>query len=238
MPYPRRPTFLLLVVALPLLLAATGCAPRDARGTLARARGGTIRVGVSENRPWTTLPSGGGGGGLEGALAAEIARDLGAKIDWVRAPESQLLEALALHELDLVIGGLTDVTAWKSRVALTRPFYVDTIVVAGPQGAPRIGRLNRRSVAVRAAEPATGALVRASGGTPLWVPDLSHAPGLAAAPTWQLPGLGMTSVGITLREARHVMATPRGENAWRAFVEASVAKRVTGIDEILRMQGL
>ncbi len=219
-----------------LVVVVAGCAPRDARGTLARARGGTIRVGVSENRPWTTLPSGGGGGGLEGALAAEVARDLGAKVEWVRASESRLLEALALHELDLVIGGLTDATPWRSRVALTRPFYVDTVVIAGPQGAPRMRRLNGQSVAIRAAEPATGALVRASGGTPLPLPDLGHAPGLAAAPTWQLPALGMTPVGITLHEARHVLATPRGENAWRAFVEASVAKRVTVIAEILRTE--
>jgi polar amino acid transport system substrate-binding protein len=206
------------------------------RGTLARARGGTIRVGVSENRPWTTLPSGGGGGGLEGALAAELARDLGAKVEWVRAPESQLLEALALHELDLVIGGLTDATPWRSRVALTRPFYTDTIVVAGPEGAPQRRRLHGQPVAVRAAEPATGALVRAAGGIPMLVPELGNATGLVAAPTWQLPSLAMTPIGITLRQARHVIATPLGENAWRAFVEASVAKRVSVIAEILRTE--
>lgn len=225
------------LVALALLLVfVAACTPRDARGTLARARGGTIRVGVSENRPWTTLPSGGGGGGLEGALAAEVARDLGAKIEWVRAPESQLLEALALYELDLVIGGLTDHTAWKSRVALTRPFYVDTIVVAGPEGAPPIRRLNRRLVAIRAGEPATGAFVRAAGGVPQLMPDLAASPGLIAAPSWQLTGLGMSSVGITLRQLGHVMATPRGEDAWRAFVERSLASRVRMIGEILRTQ--
>lgn len=236
MRYPFRPSVLSLIAACVLLVLAAGCAPRDARGTLARARGGTIRVGVSENRPWTTLPSGGGGGGLEGALAAEVAKDLGAKVEWVRATEAQLLEALALHELDLVIGGLTDATPWRSRVALTRPFYIDTIVVAGPQGAPGRRRLNGEQVAVREAEPATGALVRAAGGTPMLVPELAKAPGLVAVPTWQLAGLAMTTIGITLHQARHVMATPRGEDAWRAFVEASVAKRVSVIAEILRTE--
>jgi polar amino acid transport system substrate-binding protein len=224
------------LIAVLVLMVVMACAPTDERGTLVRARGGTIRVGVSENRPWTTLPSGGGAGGLEGALAAEVARDLGAKIEWVRAPESQLLEALALHELDLVIGGLTHVTPWKSRVALTRPFYVDTIVVAGPEGAPTISRLHGHRVAVRAAEAATGAFVRAAGGVPHLIPEVGAAPGLVAAPSWQLPALGMTSVGIRLRELGHVIATPRGENAWRAFVEASLAKRVRAVGEILRTQ--
>lgn len=236
MRYPFHRSLLPLIAACVLVVVAAGCAPRDARGTLARARGGTIRVGVSENRPWTTLPSGGGGGGLESALAAEVARDLGAKVEWVRATESQLLTALALHELDLVIGGLTDATPWRSRVALTRPFYIDTIVVAGPEGAPRRRRLNGQPVAVRAAEPATGALVRAAGGTPMLVSELGNTPGLVAAPTWQLASLAMTSIGITLHQARHVFATPRGENAWRAFVEASVAKRVSVIAEILRTE--
>lgn len=233
---PRLHLSFLPLIALQLLLVVAGCTPRDARGTLARVRGGTLRVGVAENRPWTTLPSGGGGGGLEGALVAELARDLGAKVEWVRAAESQLLEALALHELDVVIGGLNAVSPWKSRVALTRPFYVDTIVVAAPEGAPPVRRLRGQAVAVRSSEPATAAFVRAAGGVPQLIPDLALSPGLLAAPSWQLPGLGMTSVGITLRELGHVVATPRGEDAWRAFVEASLAKRVGAIGEILRTQ--
>ncbi len=193
-----------------------------------------MRVGVVEHRPWTTLPSGGGAGGLEGALAAEVAKDLGAKIAWVRAPESQLLEALALYELDLVIGGLTDATPWKGRVALTRSFYTDTIVVGAPAGTPRLRRLTGRTVATAASEPATGAFVRALGGVPQAMSELGQAPGLVAAPTWQLPGLALAPAGVTLREVRHVMATPPRENAWRAFVEQSVAKRVGMIGEILR----
>jgi polar amino acid transport system substrate-binding protein len=220
--------------ALLVVLDAAACTPRDARGTLARVRGDTIRVGVSENQPWTTLPAGGGGGGIEGALAAELAKDLGAKIDWVRAPESQLLEALALHELDLVIGGLTDAVPWKGRVAITRPIYTDTIVVAALPGMPLVRRLNGRAVAIRTADPVTGAFVRALGGVPRPVSDLGYAPGLVAAPTWQLPSLGMAPAGITVREVRHVIATPPGEHAWKAYVEQSLAKRVGIMAEILR----
>lgn len=181
------------------------------------------------------MPTGGGAGGLEGALAAELARDLRARIEWVRAPESQLLEALSLHELDLVIGGLTDASPWKQRVAFTRPFYTDTIVVGAPVGAPPLRRrLDGRTVAIRLGEPATGAFVRALGGVARPMPDIGHAAGLVAAPTWQLPSIGYAPVGIMLREARHVMALPPGEKAWRAYVEQSLARRTPMIAEILR----
>lgn len=233
----RRPfasSILRAAAAALLILLSAACTPYDLRGTLARVRGGTIRVGVSENQPWTTLPTGGGGGGIEGALAAELARDLGAKIEWVRAPESQMLEALALHELDLVIGGFTDAAPWKGRVAVTRPIYTDTIVVGAPPGAPPVQRLNGRAVSIRAADPATAAFVRAFGGVPRPLVELGYAPGLVAAPTWQLPSLGLAPAGLTLREVRHVIATPPGENAWKSYVERSVAKRIPAIGEILR----
>jgi hypothetical protein len=67
------------------------------------------------------------------------------------------------------------------------------------------------------------------------VPDLGHWPGLVAAPTWRLPGLGFTSAGITLHEAHHVIAAPPGENAWLAHIERSVRVRTPVIGELLRM---
>src|SRR3712207_7643050 len=40
-----------------LALVAAACdLPRDPEGTLQRVRGGTMRVGVVERRPWTTFP--------------------------------------------------------------------------------------------------------------------------------------------------------------------------------------
>ncbi|MDQ3995408.1 MAG: transporter substrate-binding domain-containing protein [Gemmatimonadota bacterium] len=218
------------------LLFCTSCEARDQRGTLARVSGATLRVGVVENPPWTTWPTGGGAGGIEGALAAEVARDLGAQIEWVRAPESHLLEALSFHELDLVIGGLTDAAPWKSRITFTGPYYTDTVVIAAPPGTVSLRpRLDGRTVAIRLADPAIGAFVRALGGVPQPMPDIGRAIGLVAAPTWQLPRLGYAPAGITLRQTRHVMAVPPGEDAWRAFVEGSLAKRTAIIAGVLRM---
>jgi ABC-type amino acid transport substrate-binding protein len=60
--------------------------------------------------------------GIEVALARQLADELGARIEWRAAGESRLMEALANYELDLVIGGLTDSSAWHKHVGLTRPY--------------------------------------------------------------------------------------------------------------------
>jgi polar amino acid transport system substrate-binding protein len=219
-----------------LLIAAAACGlPRDPNGTLARVRGGTMRVGVVEQPPWTTLPAGRGAGGIEGALVAELARELGAKIEWVRATESQLLEALEMRELDIVIGGLTDDSPWVQHVAVTKPFYTDTIVVGALPGARRLRTIDRRPVFFDARDPAIGAYVRREGGIPRPIAELGEAPGLVAAPTWHLASLGLAHAGITLREAHHVMAAPPGENAWLMRIEQSITLRKPAIPSLLRM---
>jgi polar amino acid transport system substrate-binding protein len=217
------------------LLVTVACdLPRDPEGTLRRVRGGTMRVGVVEHRPWTTLPTGGGAGGIEGALIAELARELGARIEWVRATESQLLDALELRELDVVIGGLTDALPWKERVAFTRPFYTDTIVVGGPPGLTVRRDLRGQRLVVRASDPALAGYVRKKGGVPVPIPDVGHAVGLVAVATWQLPSLGFASSGIVIHEAKHVMAASPGENAWLVRIEQSISRRKAAIPEILR----
>jgi hypothetical protein len=180
-----------------------------------------------------TLPSGGGAGGIEGALVADVARDLRARIEWVRGPESQLLHALELGELDVVIGGLTDANPWRRRVAFTKPFYTDTIVVGGlPRPVP-LRQLRGQTVAVLPADPAA-VYVRRKGGVPRIVPQLGMAPGLVAAPTWLLPTFGFQPTGITLYEARHVIAVAPGDGAWLQAVERSLATRRPLIAEVLR----
>jgi polar amino acid transport system substrate-binding protein len=230
---PYRPS--VLRVLLFVVLAASACdVPRDPEGTLKRVRGGTIRVGVVERRPWTTLPANGGAGGLEGALVAELARELGARIEWVRSTESQLFEALKLRELDIVIGGFTDDSPWAQHVAFTRPFYTDTIVVGAPQGAPLLRSLEGREVAVSLRDPEIAAYVRKKGGTPRLMRELGQATGLVAAPSWQLPSLALGPAGIRLHEAHHVMAATPGENAWLMRIEQSIALRKPIIPSVLR----
>lgn len=76
------------------VLSMTACEfPRDAAGTLARVRGGVLRVGVVNNPPFVIdTPS--GVRGVEGALAGTLAQQLGARIEWRRGPEHALMRAL------------------------------------------------------------------------------------------------------------------------------------------------
>ena len=107
-----------------LSLAAACGLPRDPEGTLDRVRGGTLRVGFVVDTPWVA-EAGQGAGGIEGAIASELARGLGARIAWTHASETPLLGALHDGDLDLVIAGLTKDSPWAAKASFTRPFERD-----------------------------------------------------------------------------------------------------------------
>ncbi|MFJ6678321.1 transporter substrate-binding domain-containing protein [Microbacterium sp. NPDC091382] len=101
-----------------LTLAGCGVRPADADSTLERiSEGGVLRVGVTENPPWTELreqPS-----GTEVALVEEFAAGHGAEVRWREGTEEVLVDALRAGELDIVVGGLTDTTPWVDEAAVT-----------------------------------------------------------------------------------------------------------------------
>lgn len=116
-----------------VLLVATGCLgqfPADAQGTLDRATGGVLRVGVSENPPFTQVDADGAVSGSEVDLITAYAASIDAEIDWAPGAESMLAEAMGAGELDVVIGGLTSDSPWTSDIALTRP-YTETEAPGG-----------------------------------------------------------------------------------------------------------
>lgn len=107
---------------LAVLLLSGGCnLPQDPEATLERVRGGTLRVGISENPPWTGL-AGDSANGLEAELLDRFANELSAHIEWTPDTEGDLLPALERGELDIVICGLHDGTPWRDRVGLTQPY--------------------------------------------------------------------------------------------------------------------
>jgi ABC-type amino acid transport substrate-binding protein len=125
--------------ALLIVATAVSCGlPRDAEGTLERVRHGVLRVGITDHPPWDSIRAG-VVGGIEPRLLDTLARRLNARASFRVGSESELLEALAAHELDIVAAGLHDDTPWNGRVALTRPYHSDTLtgkryVLATPPG--------------------------------------------------------------------------------------------------------
>ena len=150
-----RTKFLFLAALLVPLLAGCGLKmPSDPEGTLDRVAGGTLRVGISHNPPWTETgtgsdPANAGTGsdtvsrtgpgeatagtgstgtapaGTEAELVRAFAAEHNARVEWVSGGESNLVRRLERGELDLVIGGLTKDSPWSKYAALTQP-YLET----------------------------------------------------------------------------------------------------------------
>jgi polar amino acid transport system substrate-binding protein len=121
-----------------IVFACGGCGiPRDAAGTLQSLRGGVVRVGIAANSPWV-IDRGRTVDGVEGRLAAAIASSVGATIEWVRLPESELVRALHDREIHLGIGGFDAASPWAEEVAFTRPYLKSpdgkAHVLAAPPG--------------------------------------------------------------------------------------------------------
>ena len=128
----RRAFLAVALLAVALLAVVAGCGiPVDPDGTLERASGGVLRVGMSEHEPWTAL-EGGRRSGVEVRLIEEFAAEWNAELEWHDGGEEALIGELHRGELDVVVGGLTEKTPWVDQAALTRPY----VVVTGPDGAP------------------------------------------------------------------------------------------------------
>ena len=124
---PRAVGVGLVVVVLLALVAtlAAGCGtpfPRDTDGSLDRITDGALRVGVSENPPWTEVADSGAVTGREVDLVTGFAQEYGATVEWTPGAESELVMAMARGDLDVVVGGLTSDSPWEKEVALTRPY--------------------------------------------------------------------------------------------------------------------
>jgi len=217
---------------LALLVAASCGLPRDADGTLDRVRGGVIRVGVIADPPWT-VDSAGTVSGIEGLLVGELARGLGARVQWSRRPAHELMAALHARELDLVIGGLTADLSWKREAAFTKPYYTDTVVVGADSGRPAPPDLQGVEVLVEAGSAIAGDL-RKQGATPRHVERLEGTRGLVAAPTWRLAALGRERTDLVLKESPHVLAAAPGENAFLMRVERLLLARRDTVPALLR----
>jgi ABC-type amino acid transport substrate-binding protein len=127
------------------VLIVTGCDdyPKDAKNTLETIKKSQIiRVGLIEHKPWA-YKNGSNPYGIEVDIASNFAQSLEVQPHWEFLSEAQAIEKLKHHNLDLVIGGLTQGSPRKKEVGFTRP-YLKTgdqknkhHVMAAPRGENR-----------------------------------------------------------------------------------------------------
>ncbi|HEU4630471.1 MAG TPA: transporter substrate-binding domain-containing protein [Gemmatimonadaceae bacterium] len=201
-----------------------------------------------DSPPWARVTgaagAGAGPGGVEPMLVRDFARELHAQVRWAPGPAPRLLAALEHGERDLVVGGFTESTPWRERVATTNPFFIDSVVVGVAPGAPPLRELDGERVLVALGDPAARD-VRDEGGTPVVVDSLG-APLLAgegsiarlpvATSAWRLPALQREPSRLVLREVGHVMLVPRGENGWLVRLERFLRGRRADVGERLRRE--
>jgi hypothetical protein len=122
-------------LALLALVALAACdLPHDPNDTLDRVQNGVLRVGAIEAEPWVRW-SEAGPSGIEVALIEAFAGELGARVEWLRGGESQVLLALSEERLDLAIGGLTKDNPRSDEVAFTRPYHRSHLAITAQPAA-------------------------------------------------------------------------------------------------------
>jgi polar amino acid transport system substrate-binding protein len=215
-----------------------GCqVPSDPDATLERVRGGPVRVGVSENDPWVRV-EGRAGKGVEPILIERFARTLRARVEWYPGSEAELMDSLHEGQLDLVVAGLTHDTPWHRKAALTRPYARTSLVVGLPPGTATRKSLEGVNVAVETGHEAAGLVERKTDASVLPVEDLTAARGRpAAVPEWLLDDLGLEASGVRLKQEKHVMAAPMGENAWLSALERFLLRREAEVRHLLDEEG-
>ena len=228
-----------LLLLVPLALALGACQyPRDVEGTLDRVRGGVMHVGISESDPWVRT-GGREPGGVEVQLLKRFARTLGARIEWVRGTESDLVEALHGRKLDVVAAGLNRRSEWQRVAALTRPYLTTTVLIAAPDEAAAdelSSDLGGRRIAVEANSPEAAKLSQDTDAIPREVEDPTKAGGPVVVEDYMLDELGLVATDAELDEHEHCMAVAMGENAFLVELERFLLDREHEAAQILEQE--
>lgn len=219
-----------LGIALAFLLAACGI-PHDPGDTLARAEGGVMRVGVTHAPPWVEL-GGSAVDGIEVRLVERLAEDIDATVEWVEGSETELFGALALHELDLVIGGLTAETPWSSEAAVTHPYLTTAAVVAVESSDGMPEDIAGLEVGVETNTEIAG-LLRKTDAEVVEVEAIEDYDGPVAIENFLTDDLDVVDTGVRLSESDHVFALPMGENDWMTTVERFLLERPGEVKRLL-----
>jgi polar amino acid transport system substrate-binding protein len=234
----RRRRRIALIAILAAAGALSGCqVPQDPDATLEIVRDGTMRVGVTESDPWVDLADPDDPQGVEPELVRRFAATLNAEIEWIDGSEEELMGALKEGQLDLVVGGLTKKTPWKTEASLTWPYLKTRLLVGAPAGTSLPDDLKGVAVAFERGGEAGGLLERKTEARPVTVENLGDARGAVAADDWLLDDLNLRATGVELSKHDHVMAAPLGENAWLVALERFLLQREREIRALLEREG-
>jgi polar amino acid transport system substrate-binding protein len=125
------------LLLLSCLLISCSNLPRDPKQTLRRVQTQPMRVGLVEHPPWV-IRTDGEPRGVEVDLVREFANGLGTTPEWHWGGSQEQMEALENYGLDLVIGGFTSRSPWKTYVGFTAPYFDETISVPGTSELDRV----------------------------------------------------------------------------------------------------
>lgn len=229
----RRAWLVVTLLAVCGLSACDFTYPRDPNETLERVlAAGAMRVVAVDHVPWVTVEEDGSPSGVEVDLVEAFARDLGVTVEWRRAPAFEAVEALKRNDADLAIGGFTTTAiAGHEGAAQSYAYFKEALVVATEPGAPVPEDLDGLEVHA-APELMADGLIERKGGVP--VPQTTEALSLFAVPDWQVQARGLVPTGIVLHRDEHVIAVPRGENAWIMRLERFLRAETDDVADKLR----
>ena len=216
-----------------VLLVGCDRFPRDPDDTLETVLAtGQMSVAVVDNPPWVILDGDAPPSGAEVALVEAFADDLGVEVAWRRLSAFAALEGLAQGELDLAIGGFTEkAVSPHAGAAPTYAYFSDALVVAARPSAEVPSDLEGQVIFVPT-DVMAAKLVRDRGAVA--VGDMDDQIDLAVVPHWRIESLGFLPTGTKLRQDKHVMAAPQGENGWIMRLDRFLRSEAAGMDERLR----
>lgn len=207
--------------------------PRDPNHTLETVRAtGEMTVAAVAHPPWVILDEDAPPAGAEAALVRAFAEDLGVEIEWLRLSAFDALKGLEQNEVDLAIGGFTqgDVSSFAG-AAPTYGYFTQTLLIAARPGSTIPDTLDGEPVFVPP-EVMAEKLIRNKGAVP--VAQMDDDVQLAAVPHWWVEALDLLPTGMQLRQEKHVMVVPQGENAWLMRLETFLRSATGDMGDRLR----
>ncbi|UIJ73330.1 ABC transporter substrate-binding protein [Aurantimonas sp. HBX-1] len=196
--------------------------PRDAEDTLERVLAEqSVRVAVASDPPWVRVvddvPV-----GVEARLVEAFALEIGAAIEWQNLSQVEALEAVERGDADLAIGGFTQRSVNAIAGAPTYPYFSDEVQVAALPDAIVPTDLDGARVFVPPDLLLGGYLDDEDA---VAVSSLEESDGLMIVHEWKIPGSQLRPTNYAIRSEKHVMAVPKGENAWLMRLETFLREK-------------